>query len=166
MGVEYGTAVLRDVVGWCEAAPQREACGLVLRRGEALEVVSVPNVADAYHARDPGRFPRTSRDSYLMDPRALLRLHAELAASGGAIVAVWHSHVEAAAHFSAKDRADALVDGIEQVPGAEYLVVSVRGGRAVEVRRYRREGPAYVELPLGELRDGDTIARGSAPAVR
>jgi proteasome lid subunit RPN8/RPN11 len=148
--VEYGRTVLRQIAARCEAEPAREACGFVLRRGGALEVVELANVADAYHAREPVQFPRTSRESYLMDPRALLRLHGELAAAGGEIVAVWHSHVEGGAHFSAKDRSDAVVDGIEQVPGAEYLVVSLRGGRADELRRYRRDALDFVEVPLPE----------------
>jgi proteasome lid subunit RPN8/RPN11 len=105
-------------------------------------------VADRYHALDPVRFPRTSRDSYLMDPKAQLRLHRELEAGGGEIAAVWHSHVETGAYFSAKDRADAVVEGTPTVPGAEYLVVGVQGGRAGEVRRFCWDGREFVEAPV------------------
>ena len=85
------------------------------------------------------------RNSYLMDPLAQLRLLDELAASGGAVVAVWHSHVEVGAYFSAKDRADAVVEGIQQVPGAEYLVLGVRGGRVTEMKRYRFLNGDFIE---------------------
>ncbi len=148
-GVAYGQEIVARLVALCEADPGREACGFVVRRDGALHVVPVANVADRYHAADPASFPRTSRDSYLMDAREQLRVHRELEAWGGQIVAVWHSHVEVGAYFSEKDRADAVVDGVQTVPGAEYLVLGVRGGRVTEVRRYRLDGGAFVESALG-----------------
>jgi proteasome lid subunit RPN8/RPN11 len=147
-GVAYGPEIVARLVALCEADPSREVCGFVVRRDGALHVVPVANAADRYHQVDPARFPRTSRDSYLMDAREQLRVHRELEAWGGEIVAVWHSHVEVGAYFSEKDRADALVDGVQTVPGAEYLVLGVRGGRVTEVRRYRLDGGAFVESEL------------------
>lgn len=144
----YGPEIVSRLVALCEADPEREVCGFVLRRAGALHVVPVPNVADRYHAADPARFPRTSRDSYLMDAKEQLRIHRELEAWGGEIAAVWHSHVEVGAYFSEKDRADAVVDGAQAVPGAEYLVLGVRGGRVTEVKRFRYEGGAFVETVL------------------
>ena len=141
-------AVLASLVGLVESEPGREVCGFVVRRQGALHVVPVANVADRYHAADPAAFPRTSRDSYLMDPKEQLRVHRELEAWGGEIVAVWHSHVEVGAYFSEKDRADAVVDGVQTVPGAEYLVLGVRGGRVTEVKRFRLDGGAFVESGL------------------
>jgi [CysO sulfur-carrier protein]-S-L-cysteine hydrolase len=148
-GVAYGPELLTRLARLCEADPEREVCGFVVRRGGALEAVEIRNVADAYHAQDPAHFPRTSRESYLMDPRAQLRLHEALDREGGVIVAVWHSHVEVGAYFSAKDRADAVVDGVQLVPGAEYLVLGVRGGRVDEVRRYVWRGGEFVEEEVG-----------------
>jgi proteasome lid subunit RPN8/RPN11 len=145
----YGPEVVARIAALCEADPEREACGFVVRRGNGLEVVPVANVADRYHAQDPERFPRTSRDSYLMDPKEQLRLHRELESWGGEIVAVWHSHVDVGAYFSAKDRADAVVDGVPAVPGAEHLVFGVRGGRVTEAKRFRYEGGEFVESGLG-----------------
>ena len=68
---------------------------------------------------------------------------------GGEVVAVWHSHVEVGAYFSAKDRADATVDGAPVLPGAEYLVLGVRGRRVDEVRRYVWRDGEYVEAEVG-----------------
>lgn len=139
--VVYPPEIVARIAALCEADPAREVCGFVVRRGGALQVVQVTNVADRYHAVDPERFPRTSRDAYLMDPKEQLRVHRELEAWGGEIVAVWHSHVEVGAYFSEKDRADAVVDGAQAVPGAEYLVLGVRGGRVTEAKRFFfREG--------------------------
>lgn len=148
MSVRYGPDVLARIAGLCEAEPEREVCGFVVGRAGRLEVIPVENVADRYHALDPVRFPRTSREGYLMDPKAQLRVHEDLHATGGELVAVWHSHVDVGAYFSAKDRADALVDGVPLLPGAEYLVVGVSGGRATELKRFRFEEADFVELPL------------------
>ncbi len=144
----YTPEIVARLAALCEAAPDREVCGFLLRRDGALHVVPVPNAADRYHAVDPARFPRTSRDAYLMDPKEQLRVHRELAERGGEIAAVWHSHVEVGAYFSAKDRADAAVEGQPAVPGAEYLVLGVRGGRVTEVRRFTWDGRDYVDAPL------------------
>jgi proteasome lid subunit RPN8/RPN11 len=132
----YPAAVLARIRALCEASPDEEACGVVLRRGGALEVLPLENVA------------RDRRDRFELAPLALLRVQRALDADGGAIAAVWHSHVEAAATFSARDREGALVDGRPVLPGAEQLVVSVRGGRAVEVRRYVLAGREYVEVEV------------------
>jgi proteasome lid subunit RPN8/RPN11 len=143
----YPPDLLARISSLCEADAEREVCGFVIRRSGRMDVVPVENVADRYHARDPAAFPRTSRDGYLMDPRAQLRVHEELAASDGEIVAVWHSHVEVGAYFSEKDRADAVVDGQQLLPGAEYLVFGVRGGSVTEVKRFRFEGGGFVGGP-------------------
>jgi proteasome lid subunit RPN8/RPN11 len=140
--------IVARLVALCEADPDREVCGFLLRRAGGLQVVPVPNAADRFHAADPAGFPRTGRDSFLMDPKEQLRVHRDLEARGGAIAAIWHSHVEAGAYLSEKDRADAVVDGHPTVPGAEHVVLGVRGGRVTEVRRFRWDGAGFVEAPL------------------
>jgi len=133
----YPAALLARIAAACERTPDREACGFVVRAaGGALDVVEVPNAAEE---------PRLA---YLMDPDVLLATFERLAREGADVVAVWHSHVEAPAAFSARDREEALLDGEPALPGAEYLVVSVRGGRAVETRRYVFGGTGFVEAPL------------------
>jgi proteasome lid subunit RPN8/RPN11 len=144
----YPAEILREIVARCEDDPLREVCGFVVSVDGTFAVREVENVADRYHAADPVHFPRTSRDSYLMEPKGQLRVHKELASAGGRIVAVWHSHVEVGAYFSAKDRADAVIDGVQQVPGAEYLVLGVGGGRVTEAKLFRWTGAGFVEAPL------------------
>ncbi len=146
--LSYPPEVVARIAALCEAEDGREACGFVVLRGRALEVVPIRNAADRYHEADPEAFPRTSRDSYVMDPRDQLRVLREVDAWGGEIVAIWHSHVEAGAYFSEKDRSDALAGGVAAVPGAEYLVVGVRGGRVTEVKRYRLAAGEFVESAL------------------
>jgi proteasome lid subunit RPN8/RPN11 len=149
-GVAYGTEMLRHIASLCEADPQRESCGFVVRRGGGkLEVVQIPNVADRYHDADPARFPRTSRDSYLMDARALRRLQDELDSCRGRMLAVWHSHIDAGAYFSAKDRADAVLEGEPVMPDVEYLVLGMRGGVVVEAKRFIYVAGQFAEEDLG-----------------
>jgi proteasome lid subunit RPN8/RPN11 len=141
----HGPDVVARIVALCESRPERESCGLVLALGEARQVVEIPNVADRYHAANPALHPRTARDGYVMDPGALLRVHRALDADDGRIVAVWHSHVEGGAELSVQDRSDALIDGVPVLPGAEYVVVGLRAGRAREIRAYRFDGRDYVD---------------------
>jgi len=144
----YGPDVLADIARRCEASPEREACGFVVRRGAALAVVEVENAADRLHASDPVSYPRGGRHRYVMDPDALLATFEAIARDGGELVAVWHSHLDAPAILSEQDRADAVLDGEPALPGAEYLVFSVREGRAVEARRWVLSGDAFAEAPL------------------
>ncbi len=143
----YGGDVVARIVALCEAQPHQESCGLVLARGEAREVLEVPNVADRWHAANPHQHPRTVRDGSVRDPTALLAVLRSLEGSGGRIAAVWHSHVDAGARFSEEDLAEALVAGVPVLPGVEYVVVGLRGGRAREVRAYRFDGRTYVAAP-------------------
>jgi proteasome lid subunit RPN8/RPN11 len=151
VSARYSPEIVREIVARCEADPQREVCGFVVRIGGALAVREIENVADRYHALDPLHFPRSSRDSYLMDAKAQLQVHREVAERGGEIVAVWHSHVEVGAYFSAKDRKDAVVEGIQQVPGAQYLVFGVRAGAVTEAKLYEWINGDFLEEPV-ELR--------------
>ena len=148
-GIDYGRDVLGHIVALCEADPQRESCGFVVRRGARLEVVQIPNVADRYHEADPVGFPRTSRDSYVMDARSLWRLQADLDRDGAQTVAVWHSHVAAGAYFSAKDRADAVIEGEPVIPDVEYLVLGMRVGVVVELKSFRYAAGQFSETHLG-----------------
>jgi proteasome lid subunit RPN8/RPN11 len=153
----YPPELLARIAARCEASPGRESCGFVVRRGAALEVEEVPNAADAAHAEDPLHHPRTARDAYVMDADALLATFERHAREGAEIVAVWHSHVDAPAVFSAKDQEDAILDGEPALPGAEHLVLSLCGGRAVEARRYVFGGLRFVEAELLPLQAGPRL---------
>ena len=146
---DYPPQVLREIARLAQADPEREVCGFVIARpGGALDVVPVPNVAERYHEKDPRRFPRTARDSYLMDPLTQLRVLDEAAAQGGEVAAVYHSHVETGAYFSMKDREDAVVESIQQIPGAEYLVFGVTRGMVRERKRFVWDGRDFAEVAL------------------
>lgn len=119
----------------------RECCGLVLRDAEALALLPCANVIDEWHARDPGTFPRTSRNAYLVDPR-LLMTHER------ALAAVYHSHPDGEARFSAEDVAMAAPLGEPLWPGLTYVVVAVRAGAATDARLFAWDAAvsAYAEV--------------------
>lgn len=126
-------SVLAEVARLAEASPQREVCGFVLRSaGGALAVVEIPNAAP----------PARAAAAFELEPAAQLRVLSRAAREGGAVVALFHSHLDAPAAPSAEDVAGAFCDGLPLWPGVEHLIVSLRGGRAAEVRRYRAEGGA------------------------
>jgi proteasome lid subunit RPN8/RPN11 len=82
-------------------------------------------------------FERDARTAYRMDDREVLRVHREADEAGWEFVMFYHSHPDHDAYFSAMDRARALGPGQEPLwPGANYLVVSVREGRAHDARYY------------------------------
>lgn len=140
-GSPYPADVLAAVRARCEARPDAERCGFVLRRRDgALEVVEVENALAAAEAG-----AEEARGRYVMDPAAVLQVLLRVDREGGDIAAVWHSHVDAPAVLSARDRAEALVGGRPALPGAEQLVVSVVEGRVAEVRRYVPAEGGYVE---------------------
>lgn len=144
-------ALLDRLVTWCEAEPEREVCGLLLERDGALEAERLPNAADEE------RFRGASRTSYVMEARALLRALRRLDDEGGRLVAVWHSHVDAPATFSAADRAQALADDDTPLLGeVDHLVLGLRAGRVTETRCFRWDGSNYLEVPTELQRAADT----------
>ncbi len=158
----YPALVLKRIAALAESDPDREVCGFVVERpGGAFDVVPVPNAADRYHEQDRSRFPRGARDSYLMDPLTQLRVLREAASGASGLVAIYHSHVDASANFSQRDREDAVVGGVQQIPGVEYLVVSVVRGAERERRRVVWDGRDFVDLPLyepsGDLAGGASV---------
>lgn len=127
-----GGALLGALARETESEAGREACGFVVRaRDGALWVHPVANVATG------------GRDGFLMDARGTLAALRWADRAGGAVVAVYHSHLEADARLSERDRAGALLAGGPAVPGADQVVISLRRGRAVAAGRYRWDGREF-----------------------
>ena len=126
-----------------------ESCGVVLVRGAERRLLRCRNAQDDLHAKDPDRYPRDARTAYYIDPRDLLRIGG-LERQGFTVAVIYHSHVDAGAYFSETDRRNAMVDGVPAYPQTTYVVVSVAGGRATDVRAHRFSSAAndFVEVPL------------------
>jgi proteasome lid subunit RPN8/RPN11 len=138
----------------CAASYPNEACGLFVGKSwDSFELVSMENVQDRYHERDPQRYPRTARTAYLMHP---LRLN-EHVERGGGLLAIWHSHCEVGAYFSDEDVKVALGGGEEPLwGGTAYLVMSCRSRRVdgakwfwwdAASRQFQGRDVALPELP-------------------
>jgi proteasome lid subunit RPN8/RPN11 len=141
------SAVLRHL----EAAYPAEGCGLLLRAGDVWRVRPMENAYDRYRARDPERFPRTSRTAYFFDPKEWLRVSEEAEAAGETVACIFHSHADVGAYFSAEDRDMAAPDGEPLMPGVTYLVVAVDQARATAARLFWWHQGTFAErvVPLG-----------------
>lgn len=130
------------ILPWLEKAYPEEGCGLILEPEEGdRHFRPCKNVIDRYHALDPEQYPRTARDFYMIDPREFMAADER----GDQVRAIVHSHPDAGAYFSDSDVSAALMpaeEGEDVEPiyeGVDYLVVSVRDGRAREAALFRFE---------------------------
>ncbi len=115
---------LSELLHHLEAEWPREGCGVLLR-DTARGTWRVRPLRNAYDE------PR-ARTAWCFEPREWLGVLQEADARGERIACVYHSHVETGAYLSAEDRRQAAPEGEPLLPGASYLVVAVRGGRARE----------------------------------
>lgn len=133
-------AQLREIVRQAEVGYPEETCGIVIgRRGvpETYQVRQVRNIANQERQKDTAGFERDARTAYRMDDREVLRILREADEAGWDVVTFYHSHPDHDAYFSSMDRDRALAANREPLwPGATYLVVSVRGGRACDARYF------------------------------
>jgi proteasome lid subunit RPN8/RPN11 len=107
-----------------------ECCGFIIG-DESDEVRPIRNIQNEKHAADPANFPRDARTAFLMDPRQHLAVLQEIDRSKLKLKAVYHSHPNHDAYFSATDRAQACsFDPAEpDYPETLYIVISVVGGK-------------------------------------
>lgn len=128
-----------------------ECCGFVLADGSD-EVRPIRNIQNEKHAADPASFPRDARTAYLMDPREHLATLQELDRRKLKLKAVYHSHPDHEAYFSATDRAQACsFDPAEpDYPDTAYIVISVRGGKFANAAAFvwDKDRKDYVQAEL------------------
>ena len=131
---------LLEVIRQAEAGYPEEICGIVIGKpgaSETYRVRQVENIANRERQRDPVGVERDARTAYRMDDREVLRVHREADEAGWEFVMFYHSHPDHDAYFSDMDRHRALLPTGELLwPGANYLVLSVRRGRACDARYY------------------------------
>ena len=98
----------------------------MVRAGVPAERLLIPcrNIQDEIHAKDPAKHPRDSRTAYFIDPKDLLAI-GRREAQGFSLAAIYHSHIDAGAYFSATDKHNALINGAPAYPEVVYVVVSV-----------------------------------------
>jgi proteasome lid subunit RPN8/RPN11 len=131
---------LAQIFEHAEREYPREACGVVIGDPAAPRLARVEplrNVQDRYHRLDPVRFPRDARDAFRVDELERMRMLERIEAEGMVERVLYHSHCDAGAYFSPEDRALAVQDGLELLPGVLHLVVSIRDGRRRDAAVYR-----------------------------
>jgi proteasome lid subunit RPN8/RPN11 len=139
-----------------EADPDREVCGFLVRHGDgSREVVPVPNRAGTPDAPGPAGDPR---QAFEVDPAAHLALSRRLRGSGGAIEAVFHSHVDGPARLSPEDLRSAVLDGRPVLPGAWQVVLGMRSGKVLEIRAFSWRDQAFEEVAA--------VRTGARPSAR
>lgn len=107
-----------------------ECCGFII--GDASdEVRPIRNIQNERHAADPAMFQRDARTAYLMDPKEQLGVLQEIDRRNLKLKAVYHSHPDHDAYFSATDRARACSFDPTgpDYPETAYIVMSVRDGK-------------------------------------
>ena len=141
--------LLAAITADARACFPEEACGFVVERDGGLEVVRVTNIQNQKHAEDPEQFPRTAAIAYTMGPEAVPVL---VGHERGALVirAIYHSHPQHAAYFSAEDKKQATVWDEPSYPEAIQIVVSVIDGEVRDAKAFRWQDAAqdFVEVPL------------------
>jgi proteasome lid subunit RPN8/RPN11 len=141
--------VREAIIADARACFPEEACGFVVERGGVLEVVRVTNIQNRKHAEDPEQFPRTAAIAYTMGPEAVPVL---VGHERGELVirAIYHSHPQHAAYFSAEDKRQATVWDDPSYPDATQIVVSVIDGEVRDIKAFRWQEAAreFLEVPL------------------
>lgn len=141
MSLKLGRAVESVAVQTCEKAFPEEGCGLLIgpvpddfdRPGRALEVDEARPLPNGWDAS-----AKTNR--YLIDPRILAKVEAELSGTGRGVVGFFHSHPQVPAWPSPFDLTMAM-------PCCSYWILQVRDGKAVDSRSWQRteDGRSFVE---------------------
>ncbi len=90
------------------------------------------------HAEDAAAFPRDAHTAFLMEPKEHLAVMLEVDRRKLTIRAVYHSHPDHDAYFSATDRAQACsFDPSEpDYPDIVYIVMSIRAGKVARAAAF------------------------------
>jgi [CysO sulfur-carrier protein]-S-L-cysteine hydrolase len=153
-GLLIDARILTAIAEHAERDYPVEACGVVLGGpddGALARVVPLKNTQDRYHQRDPIAFPRTGKDAFRLDELERMRMLDDASSEGLVERILYHSHCDAGAYFSPEDRAMAVQDGQELMPGVVHVVISVRGGVRKDAAAFRWDGSGFVEARIDPL---------------
>ena len=114
-----------------------ECCGAVIIRAGQETVWHITNVQNAMHEKDPENYPRDARSAYFMDPKELLAVMKETDSGVATLKALYHSHPNHDAYFSAEDKARAMFGDEPSYPDTAYLVISIYERQVKAIRAYR-----------------------------
>lgn len=131
-----------------------ECCGAVLVRDVPPEeriLLPSRNVQDEMHSRDPVRYPRTSREAFLMHKDDFAAIDGLVAKGYRPIF--YHSHIDVGVYFSDTDKKMAApINGEPLYSDAIHVVVSVLAGKvaARAAFAWSPESRDFVAVELAE----------------
>ncbi|MCY4488081.1 MAG: M67 family metallopeptidase [Deltaproteobacteria bacterium] len=130
-----------------------ECCGVILGGEGGDEVHRLENIQNRLHATDPETFPRDARTAYTLDPRELEAILEQAERRGLAFKALYHSHPDHDAYFSAEDKACATPFGEPTYPDTAQIVISVMGGKVGRAAVYAWDPDVgdFVESPTRKV---------------
>lgn len=141
MSLLINRALEEIVVRTCEAAFPEEGCGLLIgaipadfdAAGRAVSVDEARPLPNGWDAS-------AKSNRYLIDPKLLAKVEAELSGSGRGVVGFFHSHPQVPAWPSPFDLMMAM-------PCCSYWIVHVKDGKASDSRSWQRseDGRSFVE---------------------
>ena len=148
--VELGDEAFSAMTAHAREAYPEECCGVVLSNDRGDEALQLANIQNQLHAADPETFPRDARTGYTLDPRELEAILERVGCGNMAFRALYHSHPDHDAYFSAEDKACATPFGEPTYPGTAQIVISVMGGNVgrVAVYAWNSDVEDFVEVAL------------------
>lgn len=124
----------------------RECVGAIIGNGSDSSknrLIRLSNVQDQMHENDPGRFNRDAKTGYFVDPKEVFNLVRKVESEGLKILAFYHSHPDHECFFSQEDHNAAVMWDEPVYPGAEYIVISVIGGKIKDALIFSWDGKTY-----------------------
>jgi proteasome lid subunit RPN8/RPN11 len=138
----------------------RECCGFILAGG----IRPARNVIDELHERDGAEFVRTARTGYALGVADALFLDASFD-TDDPVIAMYHSHPNGRAYFSAEDEHRALIDGRPVYPSLDQVVVGVDDDGVREIRAFRFAAGRFAPIPLRFADEPGAGLAGAQPAT-
>jgi proteasome lid subunit RPN8/RPN11 len=129
-----------------------ECCGVLLSNGIIDRVQRLRNIQNELHSRDPKTHPRTAAIAYNMDVQVLDALLLEASKIGFALKAIYHSHPNHDAYFSAEDRDAATPFGEPTYPDVVQIVASIydRVVKNIVAFSWSDDRQDFVKTPIDE----------------
>ncbi|MFI5345861.1 MAG: Mov34/MPN/PAD-1 family protein [Elusimicrobiota bacterium] len=141
MSLRVGRALEKIVVETCEKAFPDEGCGLLLGPlPDSFDAPGRPVVVDEARPLPNGWDSSAKTNRYLIEPRLLAKVEAEMSGTGRGVVGFFHSHPNAPAWPSPFDLMMAW-------PCLSYWIVRVDDGKIADSRSWQRteDGRSFVE---------------------
>ena len=152
MDLKLTRAAFDSIIAQAERDFPEETCGFIVGAEGEQEVRPIRNIQNAKHAEDPQTFVRDARTAFLMDPKEHLAVLNEVDRRKLSLIAVYHSHPDHDAYFSATDRAQAcLFDPAEpDYPDTFHIVLSIRERKFARAAAFVWDAPAqdFIEREL------------------